>query len=432
MGMPLPVVFRSDIHFDTVASVGSRSVQEDYALFTTNRSGTELLAVLADGIGGHSSGHVASKLAVDAFHSTFNAYPEGSILAKLGAALNQANTDLATNVKDSPRLRGMGCTLVGVHIGDQGLQWISVGDSLLVLYRGGKLRRLNADHSMAPVIAESQRLGKITKEEARSHPDRHALRSAVSGEDLAMIDTSSAPIALEKGDIVILASDGLLTLSDFEITQVIREQLAGPTAQALASALLKAVAAKQKPKQDNTTIQIVITPMPLGSQRKKTVLSWLQLVSVLAVVAIFLVAYFLRELPFKWPRLLDVTLKQQPSILPMPTPIPVPNDVLPVSIPAKAASLASTPATSLAPPALKDIKPTPVSNGSVAKTIEKMPPIASPKTQFVQGKSEHERDGVAPSALHKANSSQVSIPNPASGASATAVGPSEIAISPAK
>ncbi len=213
---------RKEIDFAGQAAVGSRSTQEDYAEFSTSQSKTELLAVLADGMGGHSGGEIASKTAVDAFHGSFNAYPSNSTPTRLGAALNQANTDLASVVKGSPALAGMGCTLVGMHRGVQGLQWISVGDSPLFLYRKGKLRRLNADHSMTPVLEESVRLGKITKEEANRHPDRHALRSALTGDPLAMVDTSGEPFSLKKGDVIVLASDGLLTLTSAEITQVIK------------------------------------------------------------------------------------------------------------------------------------------------------------------------------------------------------------------
>ena len=71
--------------------------------------------MLADGMGGHTGGEVASKMAVDAFVATFNAYPAGSVPAKLGAALNGANNHLASGIKNAPALEGMGCTLVGIY-----------------------------------------------------------------------------------------------------------------------------------------------------------------------------------------------------------------------------------------------------------------------------------------------------------------------------
>jgi serine/threonine protein phosphatase PrpC len=335
---------RSEIDFDSQASIGARSGQEDYALFTTGRAGTDLLAVLADGMGGHSAGEVASKKAVDTFYATFSVHPAVSVPAKLGAALNQAKTDLDKSIKDSPALSGMGCTLVGAHIGPLGLQWISVGDSPLFLYRSGKLQRLNADHSMVPVIEEALREGKISKQEALSHPDRHALRSAISGDDLVLIDTSSAPLALRKGDVVVLASDGLLTLSEAEIVKVIKGHRKG-TAQSLVNALINAVLAKKLPKQDNTTIQIVILPAPMGSEKNAGL--WLT-AGALLVLAIGLAAYAMKDLAFNWPKLPDLTTK--PAIPVAPTPIV--NDPPPVfNHEGAAAGAASTPLVPTAIPA---------------------------------------------------------------------------------
>jgi protein phosphatase len=360
---------RSEIDFDSQASIGARSGQEDYALFTTGRSGTDLLAVLADGMGGHSAGEVASKKAVDTFYATFSGHPAVSVPAKLGAALNQAKTDLDRSIKDSPALSGMGCTLVGAHIGPLGLQWISVGDTPLFLYRSGKLRRLNADHSMVPVIEEALREGKISKQEALAHPDRHALRSAISGDDLVLIDTSSAPLALRKDDVVVLASDGLLTLSEAEIIKVIKGHRKG-TAQSLVNALINAVAAKKLPKQDNTTIQIVILPAPMGSAKHASSVGlWLTAGAVL-VLMLGLAAYAMKDLPFKWPKLPDLTAR--PEIPVAPTPTPVNTDTSPaLSHDGAASAAANPPAAPTAEPAPR-IAPEPLPAAPAGKAQNKV------------------------------------------------------------
>jgi len=278
-------MFKSDIHFAEKADVGERSAQEDYSVFQVGPNGEELLAILADGMGGHSGGQVASHKAVNAFQATFRAYPSGSVATKLGVSLNQANTELLNAVRDEPQLDGMGCTLVGAHFSEEGLQWISVGDSPLFLYRGGALRRLNADHSMAPVIEESVRRGSITRQDALSHPDRHALRSAVTGTDITLIDTSTTAVPLLQDDVVILASDGLLTLSDKEICSVIQGKL-GSSARDLSHALISAVVAKKKPRQDNTTVQVVVPPRALGTLTGSTALTlWLVAATLVLVIA---------------------------------------------------------------------------------------------------------------------------------------------------
>ena len=314
-------MFRSDIHFAERADVGERSAQEDYSLFQMGINGGELLAVLADGMGGHSGGQIASHKAVDAFQATFRSYPSGSIATKLGVSLNQANTELLNAVRDKPELDGMGCTLVGVHFSEEGLQWISVGDSPLFLYRGGMLTRLNADHSMTPVIEESVRRGSITRQDALLHPDRHALRSAVTGTDITLIDTSTTPVPLLQDDVVILASDGLLTLSDKEICSVIQGKL-GSSARDLSQALISAVAAKKKPRQDNTTVQVVVAPRALGTVTGSAPLTlWLVTAAFVLVMAGGLI-YAWKEGMLWRPAPSESNEKtEKPEVTPTPVPV---------------------------------------------------------------------------------------------------------------
>ena len=105
-----------------------------------------LLAVVADGMGGHAGGAVASKLAVDAF---VHAVEQGGGLAD---GLQDANAAVGEGAAGKPELAGMGATLVAAQVRGDEVRWISVGDSPFFLVSAGKLERLNADHSMAPQI----------------------------------------------------------------------------------------------------------------------------------------------------------------------------------------------------------------------------------------------------------------------------------------
>ncbi len=260
MSKPAPTTtFRRQIDFDQKDFIGERELQEDYSVINFLKQQTELLFVLADGMGGHAGGEVASKTAVDTFVKTFVEYPSESIPAKLGAALQQANNELASTISAQPDLDGMGCTLVGMHLGSQGANWISVGDSPLFLIRKNQIIRLNADHSMAPLIEKSLLEGKISQEEANNHPHRHVLRSAVTGGELALIDTPPNTYGLFAGDIVLLASDGVLTLTDEEILRTIKG-VKSVQADSITSALLSAVRAKRRQRQDNTTVQVFVVP----------------------------------------------------------------------------------------------------------------------------------------------------------------------------
>ena len=242
--------------------VGGRPYQEDDYGFD------EPLFLLADGMGGQVRGDIASSTAIKTFMA---AYPEttGSIAECLSTCLYAANDALAEAIEEQPELDGMGTTLVGVVFSEDGINWISVGDSPLWLFRNGQLRRLNADHSMAAVFAEMVAAGNMTEEEAATDSNRYALRSAVMGEEISMIDVSSQPVPLQKDDLVILASDGLMTLEDTEIAHIV-ESLQNEPLERIADALIQAVEDVGKPQQDNTTI-LLYAPMAksLGSVRRR-------------------------------------------------------------------------------------------------------------------------------------------------------------------
>ena len=237
---------------------GGREYQEDdYGLIERGDSGSDEVLVIADGMGGQVSGDTASRTVVKTFIETYSD-TTGLISDRLRACLKAANNALASAIDAHPELDGMGTTAVAAVISQRGLEWISVGDSPLWLFRDGQLRRLNADHSMAAVFADLVAVGRMTEEEAATDPKRHALRSAVMGDDIHLIDVSSQPVALERGDRVVLASDGLLTLADDEIARILQTMQDAPLSE-VAEALIQAVEDVAHPNQDNTTV-LLYTP----------------------------------------------------------------------------------------------------------------------------------------------------------------------------
>ncbi|HEX5998477.1 MAG TPA: protein phosphatase 2C domain-containing protein [Hyphomicrobiaceae bacterium] len=237
------------------ASQGARNYQEDAA--AVKQDATGMIAVLADGMGGHAGGAVASDLATASFITGF-IRAAGDVEARLLEALEDANAAIAYKTLEAPDLSGMGCTLVGVAFAPEGIDWISVGDSPLYLLREGRIARLNQDHSFAPEIDRLAEIGRISWEEARAHPHRHVLRSAITGTEIDLLDCSQAPLAIQAGDVLILASDGIHTISEAEIERIVG---AAATPHEAAEGLLAAVAAANHPHQDNTTLVVVrITP----------------------------------------------------------------------------------------------------------------------------------------------------------------------------
>lgn len=250
------------------ATKGARDYQEDSsAVWPTEDPSagspadntTRLVAVLADGMGGHTGGALASRMVCENFISAY-AGRNGARHERLIEGLRSANEAIASKVMQNPILSGMGTTLIAAVFADTGVEWVSVGDSPLLLYRRGEIALLNEDHSLAPELDRLAALGRITAEEAKADPRRHMLRSAVTGEDLDLVDISKKPLALEPGDYVILASDGLHTLETSEIERIVAAY-AGDGAEAVADALIRAVESVRDPYQDNTTV-VAVRPLP--------------------------------------------------------------------------------------------------------------------------------------------------------------------------
>jgi serine/threonine protein phosphatase PrpC len=251
---------------------GRRRSQEDSFAFQpiagTDGTPDGLLMALADGMGGHKGGAHASAVAIESFVQAYAAAPETEPEAeRLQRGLQAANERIARDAGADGALRGMGCTLVGASVTPAGLFWASVGDSPFYLFRDGTLTRLNADHSMAPVIQQAVLLGTLSEEEAASHPNRNALRSAVMGRELSLVDLRAEPLELRPGDRLLLASDGLLTLPEARISELL-ERHADRSAEELTEILLEAVSSAGNPYQDNVTVLLASVP-PDGAAMAK-------------------------------------------------------------------------------------------------------------------------------------------------------------------
>ena len=236
---------------------GARDYQED--AFMVNQLGEAengdgcALIIMADGMGGHAAGNVASNMVVAAFNKTFqSSFPTTDIAETLTDALNRSNDQIRTSVKETPALKGMGCTMVTVYVQDDKLYWVSVGDSHLYLIRNRELIKQNADHSYGAYIDLMREQGEEIEDQAGM--SRNMLMSAITGEEISSIDVPSEPVKLIPGDRVIVASDGLDTLGAGAIIQY---SSWSTTAKECVYALLKAVEDANKINQDNTTIIVV-------------------------------------------------------------------------------------------------------------------------------------------------------------------------------
>lgn len=250
--------------FDSASAIsrGARPYQEDAYIADFSRGADVGFAVLADGMGGHAAGDVASQIVVTEVFSelTFRRKSyEGNGAALpdiLREAAKSANVSIQTYTDANPQTKGMGATLTACVVIADLLYWISIGDSPLFLFRDNTLRQINEDHSMGPQVDQMVQSGALSAEQGRTHPDRSVLTSALFGCEIAKVDCPDTAFDLRAGDMILIASDGLQFLSTDAITRILRER---PFARStdIVDALMDAVKALNDPDLDNVTIGLI-------------------------------------------------------------------------------------------------------------------------------------------------------------------------------
>lgn len=216
------------IEFSALTDTGiKRTNNEDSYLVLEQQK----IFAVADGMGGHSSGEIASKIAVDTISEFFRnssvsedstwpyAYDDNISFEgnKLKTAVAVANEKIQEYAAQHPESRGMGTTVVAVLVADSRLILCHVGDSRCYLLRDGKMSLVTSDHSW---VNEQVKLGFLTEEEAQKHPFRNVITKALGtkGEATAEINETAGM----EGDLLLLCTDGLNSMiSDGEIEKII-------------------------------------------------------------------------------------------------------------------------------------------------------------------------------------------------------------------
>ena len=232
--------------------IGDRPEQQDSACYFAEQD--TLFAVLCDGMGGHSGGAAASGAAVNTLSRLFrerrnNDFPK--FFLNNAEAVNKAVRGL--KAADGRPLGG-GTTLVSCAISDMKLYRFSVGDSRLYILRGGRLSQLSEDHNYFLILDKKLKEGTMTCEEyERESRNGGKLISCMGMKKLGRINLNIKPFVLERGDKLMLTSDGLYKALDEE---VIARLMAG-SADAAASALLERLSMRRDGGLDNTTFIII-------------------------------------------------------------------------------------------------------------------------------------------------------------------------------
>jgi PPM family protein phosphatase len=236
-----------------VTDVGRRREKNEDAFLVEPDLG---LYAVADGMGGHAAGEIASKLAVEALEETLrgagwnsSSTDANEALQHLEGAVHEANRRICDSIHLHEEHRGMGTTLVALlAVGDKAVL-AHVGDSRAYLVRGGDLVRLTSDHSW---VNEQVKLGFLSDEDAQRHPMRNIVTRALgSRPDVAMDRTVED---MRPGDVFVLCSDGLNTmLSDAEIRSLVERHRGEPGTACRALV----AAANARGGDDNVTVIVV-------------------------------------------------------------------------------------------------------------------------------------------------------------------------------
>lgn len=230
-------------------TIGTREKQDDS--FASHVSPYGTLAVVADGIGGFLNGNVASKITVDTFVEEFKKGDvTGNITYYFQHAAKTANFEIRKKFEDVP----CGTTLVSTLIIGNDLYWMSVGDSVIALFRDGRIIPVNRKQNVENWLEEQYFSGKIRREEAVDHPQSRRLMNYIGFDGFEGGEVSSRPVTLKKGDKVLLYSDGVETLNQIELENLLARKA---PAYDLADDIIDAINRKNKKSKDNSTIIII-------------------------------------------------------------------------------------------------------------------------------------------------------------------------------
>lgn len=237
----------SNVRYAAKTDIGKlREINEDTFLVE------DKIFAVADGMGGHRAGEVASSMAIDILKKRAGEFEEGDtpqrIQKMLKEALDEVNDAIVKKGETQGDYLGMGTTLTAFHISERRIFLVHIGDSRAYLIRNGKITQLTQDHTL---VADMVGKGEISEEEARIHPLKNILVRALGTDIKAEVDLLSEEV--QPGDRILLCSDGLSSmLRDEEILSIVNES------ESLENACQRLIdTANTNGGEDNTTVVLV-------------------------------------------------------------------------------------------------------------------------------------------------------------------------------
>ncbi|MBD2700455.1 Stp1/IreP family PP2C-type Ser/Thr phosphatase [Spirosoma sp. BT702] len=244
-------IFTGEVNAIVVSDLGNvRQNNEDTGLFVRLadegvRRTKGYLLLVADGMGGHLAGEVASQMAAELVNREYFQHNE-NIEKSLSRAFQIANRQIFEEARLHDTFRGMGTTCTAIVVHEQQLYFAHVGDSRAYLFKAGQLIQITQDHTY---IQELLRKGDISPEAAASHPERNVLTQAMGTKASVQIDLGRCILPFDNGDRLMLCSDGLYEYClEADFVRILQQQSLHDAATELVNL------AKSRGGHDNITI----------------------------------------------------------------------------------------------------------------------------------------------------------------------------------
>lgn len=197
-----------------------RKVNQDMVFASTEPIGNlPNLFVVADGMGGHKAGDLASKLTVETIRDVVNELEDADPISVMGKAIHKANEVVLDKARETEEYQGMGTTVVVACIKDGMLYVANVGDSRLYVINK-EIKQITRDHSL---VEELVSIGQLDRKEARTNKNKNIITRAVGGMKVVMADYFE--LKLNEGDMIIMCTDGLTNMvEDDEIMRLVKQK----------------------------------------------------------------------------------------------------------------------------------------------------------------------------------------------------------------
>lgn len=211
---------KMDMKTYSITDIGKRrSANQDFVYASDQPVGNlSNMLIVADGMGGHNAGDLASRYTVESMVDYIEKAVEKRPIPLLAEAIHHANELVVEKAKSDKALEGMGTTVVAATVQENYLYVANVGDSRLYLI-DQEIEQITRDHSL---VEEMIRVGELQRKDAKSHPDRNIITRAVGVRTPVKIDFFD--IKLEPGDVILLCSDGLTNMvEDEDILRIVKK-----------------------------------------------------------------------------------------------------------------------------------------------------------------------------------------------------------------